>query len=40
MRSIWEKYYDSAHGVIFVVDSSDESRFTEARHVLGVCVAM
>jgi GTPase SAR1 family protein len=35
MRSIWEKYFDSAHGVVFVVDSSDENRFVEARHVLG-----
>jgi hypothetical protein len=35
LRGIWEKYYESAHGVVFVVDSSDEGRFIEARNVLG-----
>jgi hypothetical protein len=37
LRSIWEKYYESAHGVVFVVDATDEGRFIEARNVLGVC---
>jgi ADP-ribosylation factor related protein 1 len=31
MRSIWEKYYKEAHGLIFVVDSADPGRFEEAR---------
>ncbi len=39
LRSIWEKYYESAHGVVFVVDSSDEGRFIEARNVLGALLS-
>lgn len=31
MRSIWEKYYAEAHGMIFVIDSADVGRFEEAR---------
>lgn len=31
MRSIWEKYYAEAHGMIFVVDSADVGRFEEAK---------
>mmetsp|Transcript_79906 Transcript_79906/g.159542 ORF Transcript_79906/g.159542 Transcript_79906/m.159542 type:complete len:193 (+) Transcript_79906:288-866(+) len=30
MRSIWEKYYAEAHGLIFVVDSADPKRIEEA----------
>jgi ADP-ribosylation factor related protein 1 len=31
MRSIWEKYYDEAHVVIFAVDSADIGRLEEAK---------
>jgi len=31
MRSIWEKYYKETHGMMFVVDSTDVSRFEEAK---------
>eukprot|EP01035_Chromulina_nebulosa_P017822 gene17822-23433_t len=34
MRSIWEKYYDEANAVIFVIDSSDTNRFIEAKLAL------
>lgn len=31
LRSIWDKYYAEAHGLLFVVDSSDKARFGEVR---------
>ena len=31
MRALWEKYYDDADGVIFIVDAADPARFEEAR---------
>ncbi|ERL90682.1 hypothetical protein D910_08029, partial [Dendroctonus ponderosae] len=34
IRAIWCKYFVDVHGVIFVVDSCDETRFHEARGVL------
>ena len=34
IRDIWSKYYDEAHGFIFVVDSSNESRMDECQTVL------
>ncbi|KAJ8954069.1 hypothetical protein NQ318_004374 [Aromia moschata] len=34
IRGIWNKYFVDAHGVIFVVDSSDYSRFDEVKLVL------
>ncbi|KAJ3662336.1 hypothetical protein Zmor_006690 [Zophobas morio] len=34
IRGIWHKYFVDAHGVIFVVDSSDISRLDEAKEVL------
>ena len=30
-RVIWDKYYSEAHGLLFVVDSSDEQRLDEAK---------
>ena len=37
MRSIWERYYNSADAVVFVVDSTDRIRLNEAkREVEGV----
>ena len=31
MRSIWEKYYAEAHGMVFVIDSADVGRMEEAK---------
>lgn len=35
LRSIWEKYYEEAHAVIFVVDAACPSRFEDAKSALG-----
>lgn len=35
MRNIWERYYDSAHAIVFVVDSSDIGRLEEAKLAYG-----
>ena len=35
MRSIWEKYYQEAHAVVFVVDSADVGRLEEAKLAYG-----
>ncbi|KAK8794642.1 hypothetical protein WA158_001623 [Blastocystis sp. Blastoise] len=34
MRSLWNKYYKDAHGIIFLIDSSDEERIKESREEL------
>ncbi|GAB2233431.1 hypothetical protein Droror1_Dr00002654 [Drosera rotundifolia] len=34
LRSIWEKYYEEAHAVIYVVDSSCPSRFEDSKSAL------
>ncbi|VEN35677.1 unnamed protein product [Callosobruchus maculatus] len=39
MRSLWQKYYVDAYGVIFVIDSSDYSRLNEAKMVLEEIVS-
>ena len=33
-RASWRHYYDDAHGLIYVIDSSDQDRFDENREVL------
>ena len=35
LRPIWLKYYREAHGIFFVVDSSDDKRIDEARLVFN-----
>lgn len=35
MRSIWEKYYDEANAVVFVIDSVDVGRLSEAKLALA-----
>lgn len=35
LRSIWEKYYEEAHAVIFVVDASCPSSFEDSKSALG-----
>jgi ADP-ribosylation factor related protein 1 len=34
LQSIWEKYYQEAHGIIFVVDSTDKERIEAVRDTL------
>ncbi|KAL9253633.1 ADP-ribosylation factor-related protein [Drosera capensis] len=34
LRSIWEKYYEEAHAVIYVVDSNCPSRFEDSKSAL------
>lgn len=35
LRTIWEKYYEEAHGVLFVVDAAGRNRFEDAKGALG-----
>ncbi|KAA0157550.1 hypothetical protein FNF27_00568 [Cafeteria roenbergensis] len=35
-RSLWGDLYKKVHGIIFVLDASDEARFAEAKHELAV----
>ncbi|XP_043270781.1 ADP-ribosylation factor-like protein 13B isoform X2 [Venturia canescens] len=39
IRSIWPKYYNDVHGLIYVVDASDISRLTENKIVFGELIA-
>ena len=34
IRHLWRHYYDTAEGLIYVVDSTDRSRFNEAKNEL------
>ena len=34
LQSLWEKYYDEAHAIIFVVDSTDRERIDAVREAL------
>ena len=34
MRKIWTKYFAECHGVVFLIDGSDESRFLENKEVI------
>jgi len=38
LRSIWDKYYSEAHGLIFVIDSADVDRFEEAKAAMEAIV--
>ena len=39
IRALWRHYYQGTDGLIFVVDSSDTSRFEEAAHELHSLLA-
>lgn len=39
LRSLWESYYDDAHAVVFVVDSTDRARIEECRDELDAIVS-
>ncbi|XP_030533108.1 ADP-ribosylation factor-related protein 1 isoform X2 [Rhodamnia argentea] len=34
LRSIWEKYYEEAHAVVFVIDAASPSRFEDSKSSL------
>jgi len=36
LRSIWDKYYSECHALIYVVDSTDTKRFSEAKSTLNL----
>ena len=35
LRSIWEKYYEEAHAVVYVIDPSCPSCFEDSKSALG-----
>jgi len=37
IRSIWPKYYDECHAVVFVLDACDQARLSEGWEVFGMC---
>ncbi|XP_041432782.1 ADP-ribosylation factor-related protein 1-like isoform X7 [Xenopus laevis] len=32
LQALWDKYYAESHGVIYVIDSTDETRLSESKH--------
>jgi ADP-ribosylation factor related protein 1 len=34
LRSIWDKYYDEAHAIVYVVDAADSDRLHESKAAL------
>ena len=34
LRTIWDKYYDEAHAVVFVVDAADDGRLQDCKAAL------
>jgi len=34
LQSLWDKYYDDCHGIMYVIDSSDKARIEESMAVL------
>uniref|UniRef100_A0A8C2FES9 ADP-ribosylation factor related protein 1 n=1 Tax=Cyprinus carpio TaxID=7962 RepID=A0A8C2FES9_CYPCA len=35
LQSLWDKYYAESHGVIYVIDSTDEERLSESKNAFG-----
>lgn len=35
IRSIWHRYYDDCHAVVFVIDADDRERLSEGWEVFG-----
>nr|CAB3495709.1 unnamed protein product [Digitaria exilis]CAB3500602.1 unnamed protein product [Digitaria exilis] len=35
LRTIWEKYYEEAHAIIYVIDAATASSFEDAKSALG-----
>jgi ADP-ribosylation factor related protein 1 len=36
LRTIWEKYYQEAHAIIYVIDAAAASSFEDAKSALGI----
>ncbi|XP_027810026.1 ADP-ribosylation factor-related protein 1 isoform X2 [Marmota flaviventris] len=39
LQSLWDKYYAECHGVIYVIDSTDEERLSESKQAFEKVVA-
>ncbi|CAO2594974.1 ADP-ribosylation factor-related protein 1 [Lemmus lemmus] len=39
LQSLWDKYYAECHGVIYVIDSTDEERLSESKEAFGKVVS-
>jgi hypothetical protein len=39
MRTIWPKYYDDCHAVVYVIDARDRERLSEGWEVFGMCTS-
>jgi len=35
LRAIWEKYYEEAHAIMYVIDAATASSFEDAKSALG-----
>lgn len=35
LQSLWDKYYQESHGVIYVIDSNDRDRMDESKLIFG-----
>lgn len=35
LQSLWDKYYQESHAVIYVIDSNDRERMDESKDVFG-----
>lgn len=35
LQSLWDKYYQESHGVIYVIDSNDRERMDESKEIFG-----
>ncbi|KAG9474601.1 hypothetical protein GDO78_004738 [Eleutherodactylus coqui] len=35
LQALWDKYYAESHGVIYVIDSTDETRLSESKRAFG-----
>lgn len=40
LQSLWDKYYQESHGVIYVIDSNDRSRMDESKAVFGMTTVL
>jgi hypothetical protein len=41
LRTIWEKYYEEAHAIMYVIDAATASSFEDSKSALGkvlICV--
>lgn len=36
LQSLWDKYYAECHGVIYVIDSTDEERLSESKEAFDL----